>query len=370
MPTTPSSRRNSHRNRRGSTPPTPGQNGSKLAGRIMWLPHADELSSSTGFADECHNHPVLVLSKKMGADGKVDILMMTSFGGQDLEAKHRYSKVQLRGTFLPIDPSPPHPDNNIQLKLDHGVTLRKNSYVKTEEQRKILFSHLRNYERHNNKVYALTKASYQIVVEHCGYREPVHSPAVTITPPRQPVARPQPQPERVPSYGYGTIPTSQPYPASRPVQNTQSGYNGYFEDRSNSFWNPDANSQRKRRPTSPFRHVSGGSQHDLSPSAQAVLGLIFIAIFACGAAGVYWLLKMFFSWISEGIKHFFEGLQGVDWHEVFNAIGLWLWDVVVNLGKVVKYLVVMAAKGVAWVAKSAWGLVRDVVMGAPKEKLF
>lgn len=138
-------------------------------------------------------------------------IQMTSFGGQDLEAKHRYSNAQLRGTFLPIDPSPPHPDTNIQLKLDHGVILRKNSYVKTEEQRKILFSLLRNYERHSNKLYALTAASYQIVVEHCGYREPVDAPVVVVPPPapRPPVVLPQPQPrpERAASsHGYGTIP--------------------------------------------------------------------------------------------------------------------------------------------------------------------
>lgn len=43
----------------------------------MWLPYADELSSETGFPEECHNHPVLVLSKKLSADGKVDILMVS-----------------------------------------------------------------------------------------------------------------------------------------------------------------------------------------------------------------------------------------------------------------------------------------------------
>ncbi|KAK1778657.1 hypothetical protein QBC45DRAFT_393119 [Copromyces sp. CBS 386.78] len=382
MPTTPSSRRNSQRNRRGSTPPTPGQNGSKLAGRIMWLPHADELSSSTGFQDECHNHPVLVLSKKISADGKVDILMMTSFGGQDLETKHRYSKVELRATFLPIDPSPPHPDNNIQLKLDHGVTLRKKSYVKTEEQRGILFALLRNYERHTNKIYALTDASYQIVVEHCGYRGPVPSPAVTVPPPEQPVVPPRPERVPLPSYGYGTIPTSQPYPvsrpvqpqpypASRPVQNTQSNHIGYIDYSSHSSWNSDGNSQRNRRPTSPSRHTTpGGSSDDLSPYARVVLRLICIAILACGAAGVCWLLKTFYSWTSEGIKHLFELIKAADWREILKAIGSWLWGVVVALGKVVKYLVVAAAKGVAWVAKSAWGLVRDLVIGTPKDKLF
>ncbi|KAK3947430.1 hypothetical protein QBC32DRAFT_318828 [Pseudoneurospora amorphoporcata] len=361
MPTTPSSRRNSQRNRRGSTPPTPGQNGSKLAGRIMWLPHADELSSSTGFQEECHNHPVLVLSKKISPDGKVDILMMTSFGGQDLERKHRYSKVELRGTFLPIDPSPPHPDNHIQLKLDHGVTLRKNSYVKTEEPRKILFVHLRDYDRYTTKIYALTDDSYQIVVEHCGYREPVHSPAVTVPPPEQPVVLPRP--ERVSSYGYGTIPTSQPYPASRPVQNMQSDGSSYYYDSSHSFWDPARYSQRNRRPTSPFRHIPGGSSDGLSPSAQMVLKLIFTAILVCGAAGVCWLLKTFYSWASEGIKHLFEYMKGVDWYVVLKAIGSCLWNAV-------KYLAVAAAKGVAWVAKSAWGLVRDLVIGAPKDKLF
>lgn len=134
--------------------------------------------------------------------------------------------------------------------------------------------------------------------------------------------------------------------------------------------NVDADGQRNRRHTSPFRHSSsgGGSSDDLSPSARAVLGLIFIATFACGVAGVYWVLKTFYSWASEGIKHFFEGLKGVDWHKVFKAVGSWLWDVVVNMAKVVKCLVVAAAKGVAWVAKGAWGLVRDWVFGGSKAK--
>ncbi|KAK3350432.1 hypothetical protein B0H65DRAFT_419129 [Neurospora tetraspora] len=365
MPTTPSSRRHSQRNRRGSTPPTPGHNGSKLAGRIMWLPHANELSSSTGFPEESHNHPVLVLSKKLSADGKVDILMMTSFGGMDLETRHRYSRIQLRETFLPIDPSPPHPDNNIQLKLDHGVTLRKNSYVKTEEQRQILFSLLRNYERHTNKIYALTDASYQIVVEHSGYREPVHS--VTVPTRIQPVA--QPQPERVSSYGYGTIPTSQPYPASRPAQNTQSNYNGY----NNYQYNSGVHSQRKRNSAGPSGHSSGGSPDDLSPNAQVVLGLILIATFACGAAGVYWLLQNFFSWASEGIRHgkrhCVEGFKRVDWHRVAKAFGSFSWHVVVALAKVVKCVVVGVARAVEWGAKGAWRFAMDWVMETEKGRL-
>ncbi|KAK3402502.1 hypothetical protein B0T20DRAFT_344684 [Sordaria brevicollis] len=358
MPSTASSRRNK-RNRRGSTPPkcAPGNNGSKLAGRIMWLPHADELSSDTGFDEECHNHPVLVLSKKLSNDGKVDILMMTSFGGVDLEIKHRYSKAYLRSTFLPIDPSPPHPDNNILLKLDHGVTLRKNSYVKTEEKKRILFTLLRNYDRHGNKIYALTKASYETVVEHIGYQEPVEPVPVPVT--KQPVVQPvvQPLPERisVPSYGYGTIPKPQPNPVSRPIQNTRSD-SGYYSH-NNYQYNSDAYTQRKRSPARPSGYSSSGSgsPDDLSKDAQVVLGLIVITTSACGVAFLYWLFKNLLGAIG--------GLKQVDWHKVAVSLKNFAWDVLVNGAKVIKYLVVAAAKGMWWVAKGAWGLVKDWVWG-------
>lgn len=298
---------------------------------------------------------------------------MTSFGGLDLETKHRYSKVQLRSTFLPIDPSPPHPDNNILLKLDHDVTLRKNSYVKTEEQKRILFSLLRNYDRHGNKVYALTSVSYEVVVEHIGYKEP----AVTVTVPvpvsrpRQPVPVAQPLPESfsVPSYGYGTIPSvsnllavrscaswfltsclqSHPKPVSRSAQDIDDFWSTY--NRSQYNYNQP---QRKRTANG---HSSGGSPDDLSKDAQVVLGLIFIATFACGVAFIYWLIKNLFGAIG--------GLKQVDWHKVTISVEGFLWDVLVNMAKVVKYLVVAAAKGVAWVAKGVWGLVRDWIIGTP-----
>ncbi|KHE80282.1 hypothetical protein GE21DRAFT_1218780 [Neurospora crassa] len=384
MPTTPSSRRNSQRSRRGSTPPTPGQNGSKLAGRIMWLPHADELSSSTGFSEESHNHPVLVLSKKIPADGKVDILFMTSFGGTDLETRHRYSNAQLRGIYLPIDPSPPHPDNNIQLQLDHGVpAFKKNSYVNTRDRKKILFSLLRNYDRHRkNKIYTITDASYQIVVEHSGYREPippVYDDRFTVPVPLDILAQAHLEVERKRSQGYGTIPSVTPqlqHPASRPIQSTaRSDHHSYSASRPvqstartdhpsyNSYdsYNPyysDVHSQRKRNSARPSGHSSGGSPDDLSPSAQVVFCLIIATTFACVVAAVY----MTFSYL-------FKDLKAVDWHKVANAVGSFFWDCLVAMGKILKYLVVGMAKSVAWVAKSAWVLVRDWLMGTPEDKL-
>ncbi|KAJ4364784.1 hypothetical protein N0V85_009281 [Neurospora sp. IMI 360204] len=299
---------------------------------------------------------------------------MTSFGGMDLETRHRYSRIQLRETFLPIDPSPPHPDNNIQLKLDHGVILRKNSYVKTEEQRKILFSLLRNYERHTHKIYALTDASYQIVVEHCGYREPltpsVHEDRFTVPLPQYLAVQARLEAERVRSQGYGTIPsvTSQPYPASRPSgsQDTRSDYHSYGSYQHSSA----ANARKKSRPSG---HSSGASPDDLSPSAQVVLVLIFAAIFACGVAGVYWFLKNFISWASEGIKHgkrhCVEGFKRVDWQQVAKAFGSFSWRVMVTLAKVVKCVVVGVARAVAWGAKGAWRLAMDWAMENEKGRL-
>ncbi|KAK3502057.1 hypothetical protein B0T13DRAFT_219448 [Neurospora crassa] len=367
MPTTPSSRRNSQRSRRGSTPPTPGQNGSKLAGRIMWLPHADELSSSTGFSEESHNHPVLVLSKKIPADGKVDILFMTSFGGTDLETRHRYSNAQLRGIYLPIDPSPPHPDNNIQLKLDHGVpAFKKNSYVNTRDRKKILFSLLRNYDRHRkNKIYTITDASYQIVVEHSGYREPippVYDDRFTVPVPLDILVQAHLEAERKRSQGYGTIPSVTPqlqYPASRPIQSTaRSDHHSYNSYNTYDQYYSDVHSQRKRNSARPSGHSSGGSPDDLSPSAQLVLGLIVATTFASAVAAVY----IIFSYL-------FQNLKVVDWHKVAHAVGSFFWECLVAMGKILKYLVVGMAKSVAWVAKSAWVLVRDWIMGTPEDKL-
>lgn len=65
-------------------------------------------------------------------------------------------------------------------------------------------------------------------------------------------------------------------------------------------------------------------------------------------------------------SYLFGGLKEVDWHKVANAVGSFFWDCLVAMGKILKYLVVGMAKSVAWVAKSAWVLARDWIMGTPK----
>ncbi|KAK3359624.1 hypothetical protein B0T25DRAFT_628977 [Lasiosphaeria hispida] len=109
----------------------------------MWLPRQDELALPTGLDVGCHDHPVVILSDKAQRN-KVVVLTLTSFGGTDLSTKHPDNPAR-RSSYLPISPSPPHPDNGIILKLKQNARLKKNSYISTETQHTVLLSALRTY---------------------------------------------------------------------------------------------------------------------------------------------------------------------------------------------------------------------------------
>lgn len=145
---------------------TPG-----LAGCIKWLPPKDKLPDADSSIEEgCCNHPVMVMPAKISEDGKVEILIITSFGGSDLKTKYPHQTGR-RHDHLPIAPSEAHPDNGILLTLrDPLREMRKRSYVKTKSRHRILFSSLRPYDRQGPD-YFLSRRSFDVLVEHAQLSE-------------------------------------------------------------------------------------------------------------------------------------------------------------------------------------------------------
>ncbi|KAI1129971.1 hypothetical protein F5Y10DRAFT_236713 [Nemania abortiva] len=162
----------------------PGVIEERLAGCIKWLPHKNELRPADSEIDEgaCH-HPVVVLSTRVH-DTRVEILILTSFGGLDLAAKFP-TKESARRDHLPIAPSSIHPDNGILLLLeDSGYRLRKNSWVKTRNKHSIRLASLLPYDRRGPEVF-LSRRSYQTLVQHIQFVEPAReTPSYALTPER------------------------------------------------------------------------------------------------------------------------------------------------------------------------------------------
>ncbi|KAI0517463.1 hypothetical protein F5B22DRAFT_603058 [Xylaria bambusicola] len=151
-----------------------------IAGCIKWLPPKEDLVPDDPEIDDgCCNHPVVILSTVPRAN-KVDILIITSFGGLDLETKYP-NQQSARLDHLPIAPSKAHPDNGTLLVLkDPLYELRKRSYVKTRAQYTILLASLQPYNRHGPEVF-LSKKSYKALVKHIKYSEPAYLPSLDAT---------------------------------------------------------------------------------------------------------------------------------------------------------------------------------------------
>ncbi|KAK1778653.1 hypothetical protein QBC45DRAFT_393114 [Copromyces sp. CBS 386.78] len=213
----PSSRRSAKRKRRSQTTQTTVTKPPDLGGRIMWLPKLSELSTPSGLPGACHHHPVVLLSPKPLPNNEVIILIVTSFGSRDLITRHRYDHERWkRAHYLPIDPSPAHPDDpgkNVVLKLGEGAVLRKKSWVNTETQHRVVFSLLRKYDWwKTEKEFMLTPESYKVLTDFVRFRaddvvtgpsgtpQLESGPAVTqtATPPLTPQIRPVVVPGVVP----------------------------------------------------------------------------------------------------------------------------------------------------------------------------
>lgn len=93
---------------------------------------------------------------------------MTSFNSTDLAEKYP-NGAKVRAEYLPIHPSPPHPDTREVLHLRDGMTLRKNSYLKISVQHTVRLDSLRPYDRSRPAEYYLEVTSYQKLVRLSGF---------------------------------------------------------------------------------------------------------------------------------------------------------------------------------------------------------
>lgn len=165
-----------------------------LAGYIAWLPPFTTEGIDLSLDKGCYKHPVVILSPSVNQD-RVSILtvrsfpwkpsvtwrgadkrnQLTSFGGVDLAARHRFREARKR--YLPIAPSRPHPDNGILLHFkDSSLGLRKRTYIHTRVQHTIRFESLRPYRNSGNE-YTLSRASYQQLIEYAHFVAPLPDPS-------------------------------------------------------------------------------------------------------------------------------------------------------------------------------------------------
>ncbi|KAF2471744.1 uncharacterized protein BDR25DRAFT_285340 [Lindgomyces ingoldianus] len=138
--------------------------GEIVQGRILWLPPKDELppravrrAHGKGAVEEgIYNHPVVILSRPAHEASIVHFHVITSFQGKKLHeiyGKANEFHASRRSWYLPITPTPPHPDANSKkakkrfpnLELAGGAVLRWDSYVNLRDVYSIEWSHLRAY---------------------------------------------------------------------------------------------------------------------------------------------------------------------------------------------------------------------------------
>ncbi|KAF2794917.1 hypothetical protein K505DRAFT_241024 [Melanomma pulvis-pyrius CBS 109.77] len=135
-----------------------------VQGRIFWLPPKAELPEKAvrrahgkGVVEEgIYNHPVVVVSRPADERNVVHFHLITSFQGKKLHeiySKNNEFHASRRSWYLPIYPTPEHPDANSKkakkryptLALDNSAVLRWDSYVNLRHVYKIEWSYLRPY---------------------------------------------------------------------------------------------------------------------------------------------------------------------------------------------------------------------------------
>ncbi|KAF3025446.1 hypothetical protein E8E12_000169 [Didymella heteroderae] len=110
--------------------------------------------------DGIHNHPVVVVSRPVADEQVVHFHLITSLQGKKLDQLYPKSNefhTSRRSWYLPISPSPEHPDAISKkakkrfptLALADGATLRWNSYVNIRHVYKIDWTLLKPYSNLN-----------------------------------------------------------------------------------------------------------------------------------------------------------------------------------------------------------------------------
>ncbi|KAF2625436.1 hypothetical protein BU25DRAFT_309614, partial [Macroventuria anomochaeta] len=137
-------------------------------GRIMWLPAVEDLPERAvrrahgkgAVEDGIYNHPVVVVSRPLDDHHCVHFHLITSLQGKKLDQLYPKSNefhTSRRSWYLPISPSPNHPDANSKkakkrfptLALADGASLRWDSYVNIRHVYKIDWRLLKPYSNLN-----------------------------------------------------------------------------------------------------------------------------------------------------------------------------------------------------------------------------
>ncbi|OCL01424.1 hypothetical protein AOQ84DRAFT_254469, partial [Glonium stellatum] len=138
-----------------------------VQGRILFLPPFYETPANLvqrvfgkGPIDQgMFDHPVVICSRPVDERDSDDIVhfhIITSFRGKKLNeiyGKANKFHKERRSYYLPVSPTPPHPDaitkagrkNFPSLRLQDGACLRWDSYVNVHDVYKISWFHLRSY---------------------------------------------------------------------------------------------------------------------------------------------------------------------------------------------------------------------------------
>ncbi|KAI0126196.1 hypothetical protein BJ170DRAFT_463408 [Xylariales sp. AK1849] len=153
---------------------------SHLAGFIASLPPRSAPDDGINLDEGCYKHPVVIISPQL-QETKVVVLILTSFKSVNLEIKHRGNR-HARLKYLPIKPCDPHPDHGLLLSLENpSLELRKRSYVNTRDHHTVEFNSLLPYER-AGRDYALSRDSYQVLLDYAKFPTPVPRPQAAIRP--------------------------------------------------------------------------------------------------------------------------------------------------------------------------------------------
>ncbi|KAF2123999.1 hypothetical protein P153DRAFT_351626 [Dothidotthia symphoricarpi CBS 119687] len=246
-------------------------------GSILWLPPKDEIpieyhATANSIDDGCFNHPVVVLSVNR-ARTEVVVLIMTSFGGKDLQERHPRN-TQTRSMYIPVHPSKAHPDNDSLLFLRGDGRLPRNSYVTLNPQRTIHGGILKPLRR---STCTLTTDSYKQLIKRVGFqpppfhnRPPVAQPSQTPLPVREPLYDIPPVRQPLPEYVRPVVPQSRPAISSYPTP-------GRFTYVENRMSQPHVQTQRTQPLLPLHRFNERPAEEDPVPSC-IIWGIMIIII--------------------------------------------------------------------------------------------
>lgn len=157
------------------------EEGEIVPGRIFWLPSEEQLPAKSvrvvkgkgGIQDGIFSHPVVITSRPAEGGHMVHFHLITSLQGKTIDQLYNRPTefhASRRSWFLPIAPTPDHPDANSKatkrrfptLKIAHGAALRCDSYVNIRNVYEVDWTCLKTYASPNcatTRLYCLERES-------------------------------------------------------------------------------------------------------------------------------------------------------------------------------------------------------------------